>query len=318
MRPYEAFAGETPLIRIDFRRDGVLRAVFAKLEWYHPTGSIKDRMAAFLLSHAERRGDLRPGQPIVEMTSGNTGIALAALGTLTGHPVHIFMPDYLSAERIQLLRLYGAQVHLVSQAQGGFAGAKRLAEEAAASLSAFRPAQFENADNVLAHAYGTGEELSRQLPEIAAFAAGVGTGGTLMGVARRLPGVEIVAVEPTQAPALSHPSAEMRPHEIQGIGDGFVPDIVERGRIARVVEISDGDAVRMAARLSAELGLGVGISSGANFLAAALTAERCPGCVATVFPDDSKKYLSGVLSHPPVPEDGCLSQTVELLGWEIV
>lgn len=319
MQPYEPLAGNTPLIRIDFRRGAgkTTRSIFAKLEWFNPTGSIKDRMAAFILARAEERGGLRPGQPVVEMTSGNTGIAFAALGALTRRPVHIFMPDWMSAERVRLLRFYGAEVHLVSAAEGGFAGAKRLAEEAAESLGAFRPAQFENPGNALAHYYGTGAELARALPGLAGFAAGVGTGGTLMGVARRLDRAVMVAVEPSAAPALSG-GKESRPHAIEGIGDGFVPRIVERGRIHRIVQIDDGDAVRMAARLSRELGLGVGISSGANFLGAALAAENVPGAVATVFPDDSKKYLTGVLAHPPAAEAGALSEEFELLGWRRV
>jgi cysteine synthase A len=317
MQSYESLPGNTPLIRISFRRGGgPVRSVFAKLEWCNPTGSIKDRMAAYIFARAEEQGALRPGQPVVEMTSGNTGIAVAALGALTGHPVHIFMPDWMSVERVRLLRLYGAEVHLVTAAQGGFSGAKRMAEEAAGEMDAFRPAQFENDGNPLAHYYGTGAELARQLPEVAAFAAGVGTGGTLMGVARRLTRAEIIAVEPAEAPALSRPDAPMQPHRIEGIGDGFVPRIVERRRIHRVTEIDDGDAVRMAARLSAELGLGAGISSGANFLGAALAAETLPGAVATVFPDDSKKYLTGALAHPPAAEPGALSETFELLDWE--
>lgn len=319
MQAYESLAGNTPLIRIDFRRraDKSVRSVFAKPEWFNPTGSIKDRMAAYILARAEERGELPPGRPVVEMTSGNTGIAFAALGALTCHPVHIFMPDWMSAERVRLLRLYGAEVHLVSAEQGGFDGAKRLAEEAAREMNAFRPAQFENPGNVLAHYYGTGAELERQLPRIAAFVAGVGTGGTLMGVARRLPRAAMVAVEPSAAPALSG-GTESRPHAIEGIGDGFVPQIVDRRRISRVAEIDDGDAVRMAARLSRELGLGVGISSGANFLGAALTAETVPGAVATVFPDDSKKYLTGALASPPAPGTEALSEEFELLGWERV
>lgn len=318
MQSYETLPGNTPLIRISFRRGGesTVRSVYAKLEWCNPTGSIKDRMAAYIFARAQEQGALRPGQPVVEMTSGNTGIAFAALGALTGHPVHIFMPDYMSVERVRLLRLYGAEVHLVTAAQGGFSGAKRMAEEAAAAMDAFRPAQFENDGNPLAHFYGTGAELARQLPEVSAFAAGVGTGGTLMGVARRLAQAKIIAVEPAEAPALSRPDAPMQAHRIEGIGDGFIPQIVKRSRIDRVIAVHDGDAVRMAARLSAELGLGAGISSGANFLGAALAAETLPGAVATVFPDDSKKYLTGVLANPPAAEPGALSEAFELLDWE--
>ena len=317
MRSYETLSGNTPFVRIDYRLDGRPGAVYAKLESFNLSGSIKDRVAARIVARAEDAGALAPGQPIVEVTSGNTGIAFAALGALTGHPVHIFMPDRMSRERRQLLQMYGAQLHLVSDAEGGFEGALRLAREAAAALGAFQPLQFDNPENVLAHYHTTAAEILAALPGVRAFVAGVGTGGTLMGVARRLrpQGVFIAALEPSAAPLLSG-GAVTGPHKIEGIGDDFIPSIVDRRFIDTVIDMNDDDAVLMAARLAKELGLGAGISSGANFLGAVGLAQRGLGPVATVFADDNKKYLTTALASPATPRPGFLSPRVELLGWQ--
>lgn len=310
-----ALAGGTPLIRIRYRLDGRESEIFAKLEFYNPSGSIKDRMAAYILARAAERGELPAGRPIVEMTSGNTGIAFAALGALTGHPVHIFMPDWASRERRQLMEMYGARVYPVSAAQGGFAGALALAAQAAGELDAFQPRQFENADNPAAHYYGTGEEIARELPRVTDFVAGVGSGGTLMGTARRLKEqgpVRAVAVEPDAMPLLSGGTARGE-HCIEGISDGFIPPIVDRRLLDGVRVVNDRDAVCMADRLARRLGLGVGISSGANFLGAALQ-DGVPGrTVCTVFPDDNKKYLSTVLASPPAVGPEMLAGRIELL-----
>lgn len=315
MKAYETFAKNTPLVRIGYRLDGHTGFIYAKLESFNPSGSIKDRMAAFVMGRAEESGALRPGQPIVEVTSGNTGIAFAALGALTNHPVHIFMPDWMSDERKKLLRMYGAQLHLVSRQEGGFDGALKQSLAAAGELGAFLPRQFENANNPLAHFYGTGAELLRDLPQVAGFAAGVGTGGTLMGVAQRLSGTGavIAALEPTAAPMLAEGKV-YGPHKIEGIGDDFVPAIIDRSRIHRVIGIVDDDAVFMAARLARELGLGVGISSGANFLGAVRLAQDVPGPVATVFADDNKKYLSTSLAQPVAPSPESQAARIELLS----
>ena len=317
MKSYESLSGNTPLIRIDYRLDGRPGAVYAKLESFNLSGSIKDRVAARIIARAEEAGTLAPGQPIVEVTSGNTGIAFAALGALTGHPVHIFMPDRMSRERRQLLEMYGAQLHLVSDAEGGFQGALRQAQDAAAQLGAFRPLQFDNVENVLAHYHTTGTEILAALPDVGAFLAGVGTGRTLMGVARRLKprGAFIAALEPSAAPLLSGGSVT-GPHKIEGIGDDFIPSIVDRRLIDTVVVMNDDDAVLMAARLAKELGLGVGISSGANLLGAIRLAQQGHGPVATVFADDNKKYLTTALAAPAPAQDLFLSSRVELLGWQ--
>lgn len=314
MYAYESLSGNTPLVRIFYRLDGRAGSVWAKLESFNLSGSIKDRVAAFVLARAQASGALRPGQPIVEVSSGNTGIAFAALGALTGHPTHIFLPDHLSRERRQLLEMYGARLHLVRADQGGFQGALALARAAAAELGAFTPRQFDNQENPLAHQRTTGAELLAALPGVRTFAAGVGTGGTLMGVARALgPKACIAAVEPAAAALLSGGAAG--PHRIEGIGDDFIPSILDRGRIHRVVDVVDEDAIWLSARLARELGLGVGISSGANLYAALLLDAEGKGPVATVFADDNKKYLSTTLAAPARPADGSLAARVELLGW---
>ena len=319
MKFFEALSGNTPLIRIDYRLDGRLGAVYAKLESFNLSGSIKDRVAARVIARAEAAGTLVPGQPIVEVTSGNTGIAFAALGALTGHPVHIFMPERMSRERRQLLEMYGAQLHLVSDAEGGFEGALALARDAAAQMNAFQPLQFDNEENVLAHYHTTGAELLAALPGVKAFAAGVGTGGTLMGVARRLKpqGAFIAALEPDSAPLLSG-GRVTGPHKIEGIGDDFIPSIVGRSLIDTVLRVNDDDAVLMAARLAKELGLGVGISSGANLLGAIELTRRGFGPAATVFADDNKKYLTTALASPAPAREGFVSPQVELVGWQRV
>lgn len=320
MMNFTQLVGNTPMIRIHYRLEGRAQSVCAKLEAYNPTGSIKDRIAAHILTKAAASGTLRPGQPIVEMTSGNTGIAFAALGALTGHPVHIFMPDWASEERKQLMRMYGAVLHTVSREAGGFSTALQGARDMAAETGAFQPRQFENRDNPEAHYLTTGAELLRQLPNITDFVAGVGSGGTLMGTARRLKEdhrVQTVAVEPDAAPLLSGGTA-VGPHRIEGIGDDFIPAIVDPRLIDRVADINDLDAIAMAAKLARVLGLGVGISSGANFLGAALRAQEPERQVATVFADDSKKYLSTLLADPPAETAEMLTSRIELLGYETV
>ena len=320
MRTFKGLIGNTPMIAIHYQLDGVRNTVYAKLESYNLSGSIKDRMAAHILTAAEQKGQLRPHQPIVEVTSGNTGIAFAALGALTKHPVHIFMPDWVSEERKGLLAMYGAHLHPVSAQEGGFEGALMQAEQAAKDLSAFRPSQFSNQDNPMAHYLGTGVELLRDLPSITAFTAGVGSGGTIMGVARRLKEnrtVHISAIEPDAVPLLSG-GIKKGTHCIEGIGDDFIPDVVDTSLLDGVITVNDMDATAMAAMLARQLGLGVGISSGANFLGAITHQALAEGVTATVFPDDNKKYLTTILSTPPVLPAWCVSSRVELLGYDVI
>lgn len=317
--------GNTPLLAVEFAFRGEERVVYAKPENLNLTGSIKDRMALHILRRGYERGALAPGAPIIEATSGNTGISFAAIGRAAGHPVTIFMPDWMSRERIALIRSLGAEIVLVSKEEGGFLGSIRLADELAARLDgAFLPCQFSNADNVEAHATTTGPEIWWQLqfhymrPD--ALVAGVGTGGTIMGAGRFLreknPSIRLHPVEPANSPTLST-GCKVGRHRIQGISDEFIPPIVDLTCLDRVVSIDDGDAILMAQKLAGELGLGVGISSGANFLGAIDVQNEMPpnSVVVTVFPDDNKKYLSTALVSDEPLRAGFLSTDVELRGY---
>lgn len=323
----EPLIGNTPLLVIRCRWRGAERVIYAKSENLNMTGSVKDRMALQIIRRAYRSGALRPGGLIVEATSGNTGISFAAIGRALGHPVAIFIPSWMSAERLTLLRSLGAELRLVSPEEGGFLGAIRLADELAhATESGFLPHQFSNEDNSLAHEAATGPELAAQLGSLglqaAAFVAGVGTGGTVMGVGRYLrrvtPGIRIHPVEPASSPTLST-GHRVGTHRIQGISDEFIPPIVDLAFLDDIIAVADGDAILMAQQL-ARLGLAVGISSGANFLAALAAQDRLGprAVVATLFPDSNKKYLSTDLMAVEPVRDGYLSPDIELLGFHAI
>lgn len=303
------------MVEIMYRYRGREDSVFAKLEYYNPTGSIKDRIASSIFEKAAERGELKAGQPIIEVTSGNTGISFAAYGAYTKHPVHIFMPEWASEERKSLMKMYGAELHLVSRQEGGFLRAFEMADELAGEIGAYLPKQFDNPDNTGAHYHGTAAELLRQLPNVDGFVSGVGTGGTLMGIARLLKekrNAEITAIEPDALRLLSG-GKFMGTHKIEGIGDDFIPSIVDKSVIDNIDPVNDDDSIIMASRLARELGIGVGISSGANFLGC--VRRGAPGKVmATVFADDNKKYLSTLLLVPPAAREGMLSPEIELLG----
>lgn len=316
--------GNTPLLEVCFRFRGRVRRIFAKAEQFNLTGSIKDRMAAHVLRVAYERGEIRPGQPIAEATSGNTGIAFAAIGRALGHPVTIFMPNWMSREREDLIRSLGATIVSVSHEQGGFLGSIRMSEQFAAERGAFLPRQFANEANIEAHELGTGPELAAQLAQLGlrvdAFVAGVGTGGTIMGLARYLrkvcPAVKLHPVEPAESPTLTTGHKVGR-HRIQGISDEFIPAILKLSELDPVIAVHDGDAILMAQQLARSLGLALGISSGANFLAALIAQERlgAEAVVATVFCDDNKKYLSTDLMREETVRDGYLAPQVELLDY---
>lgn len=324
-RCLEKLIGNTPMIAIDLSYRGARRQVFAKLEYANLSGSIKDRMALEVLRKAYATGALRPGDTIVEATSGNAGIALSALGRALGHPVVLYMPDWMSVERVALMKSYGADVRLVSHEDGGFLGSiAKTREMARGRNDVFLPRQFENEDNCNAHCRTTGPEIIRQMAtagaDIAAFVAGVGTGGTVMGVGKALraanPAVRIHPMEPTESPTLST-GYKVGKHRIQGVSDDFIPDILCLERLDSVVSVNDGDGIIMAQRLSAELGLGVGISSGANLIGA-VKAGLAGGDVVTVFCDCSKKYLSTDLTKVEPVRQGYLSPDIELHGFDVV
>ncbi|ABI76653.1 cysteine synthase/cystathionine beta-synthase family protein [Hyphomonas neptunium ATCC 15444] len=326
LKALSALIGRTPMLSIRLRFRGRERVIHAKAEHYNLTGSIKDRMALSILACAYRSGALQPGDTIAEATSGNAGIALTALGRALGHPVEIFMPDWMSGERKNLLRSLGANLNLLSREAGGFLGAIAATETLAASRKdVFLPCQFSNGDNSAAHAQTTARELINQLATLDArpdaFVAGVGTGGTVMGVGRAFksafPDVKVHPLEPQESPTLST-GYKVGQHRIQGISDDFIPALVKLEQVDEVIAVSDGDAIRMAQRLARELGLGVGISSGANLIGALIAAERLgdTACVATVFCDDNKKYLSGALACEEPHKEGHLTPEIELLDFE--
>ncbi len=302
----KSLIGNTPLLQIDFTWRGKPRTIFAKAEYLNLTGSLKDRMAYHILRKGYETGTLKPEAPIAEATSGNTGISFSAIGRAMGHPVTIFMPDWMSIERRNLMKSYGAEIRLVSKEEGGFLGSIQLAEKMQKDdPRVFLPRQFDNEDNCETHYLYTGPEIIAQLAKVQrgpdAFIAGVGTGGTVMGVGRFIkklfPQAKIHPLEPSNSPTLST-GYKIGFHRIQGISDEFIPAILKLNQLDSVVEVDDGDAIIMAQKLSRDLGLGVGISAGGNFLGAMKLLNDMPeekaeeATVVTVFVDDNKKYLS--------------------------
>jgi len=323
IRELSGMIGNTPLLAIDFLFKGQKRTIYAKAENLNMTGSIKDRMAYHIIDQAYAKGTLKPGGMIIEATSGNTGIAFSAIGRAMGHPVTIFMPNWMSAERINLISSLGAKIVLVSKEEGGFTGSVRMAEELAAKTEgSFQPQQFSNQDNPNAHYLTTGPEIWCQMrfhslrPD--AFIAGVGTGGTVMGVGRFLkeknPDVKLYPLEPSNSPTMST-GYKVGKHRIQGISDEFIPPVVDLKKLDEVIAVDDGDSIIMAQMLANQLGLGVGISSGANFIGALMVQEKLgpKSAIVTVFSDDNKKYLSTDLMREEPVKDGYLSTDVKLL-----
>ncbi|MBE5812107.1 MAG: cysteine synthase family protein [Clostridiales bacterium] len=311
--------GNTPMIKIEYQYEGSIKCICAKLEYYNLTGSIKDRMANFILKSAKENGDLADNQMIVEVTSGNTGVAFAALGARYGHPIHIFMPDWASEERVKLMKAYGANVHLVSRQEGGFSECLRRADKFAKENNAFRPNQFENINNPLVHYTETATEILETLGNVKGFASGVGSAGTLMGIARKLKEIDkntlIYGVEPNQLAIITRGEKEGS-HKIEGIGDDFIPDLFGMENVDKVITVNDMDAVNMSKKLAKELGIGVGISSGANMLGAILLNEEIGEDVVTVFADDNKKYLSTDLFNDIEEKEDFISNKIKLIRYE--
>jgi cysteine synthase len=318
--------GNTPLLAIRFSFRGKERVIYAKAEHLNMTGSIKDRMAFHILKKAYGEGRIQSGDTIVEATSGNTGISFAAIGRALGHQVVIFIPDWMSQERVALIRSLGAKIIAVSREQGGFLGSIRMTEEFAQhEQNVFLPAQFANLANNEAHEQTTGPEIWWQLyfhsvkPD--AFVAGVGTGGTIMGTGKFLrqhnPTIKLYPLEPAESPTLSTGHKVGR-HRIQGVSDEFIPSILDLEKLDPVISVHDGDAILMAQKLGACLGLAIGISSGANFIGALMAQNQLgeDAVVTTVFPDDNKKYLSTDLLRKEPVKDSYLAPEVELLSYE--
>ena len=287
--------GDTPLIRLNRLPVDGSAEVWAKLERFNPGGSVKDRIGKAMIEAAEESGLLKPGDVIVEPTSGNTGIGLAMVAAVKGYRMILVMPDTLSVERRALLKAYGAELVLTPGAEG-IKGAIAKAEELLRKYHGFMPQQFKNPSNPEIHRRTTAAEILAQVGHLDAFVAGVGTGGTLTGVGEilkdTLPGVHVVAVEPAGSPVLSGGSPGK--HKIQGIGAGFVPDVLNTGIIDEIVRVEDDNASETARRLAREEGILCGISSGAAAWAAIQVAERLGEgkVVVTVLPDTGERYLS--------------------------
>ena len=295
--------GGTPLVRIRRLTGAGDAEILAKLEASNPGGSVKDRICLAMIEAAERDGRLAPGGTIVEPTSGNTGIGLALVAAVKGYRAIFTMPDTMSRERRRLLAAYGAELVLTPGAEG-MAGAIRKAEELLeANPDYFMPQQFENPANPEVHRRTTAREILAQVPgEIHALVAGVGTGGTVTGVGQvlkeRFPGILVVAVEPAESPVLS--GGEPGPHKIQGIGAGFVPEVLDRGVLDRVVTVTAPQAAAAARELARAEGILCGISSGAALHAArGVAAELGAGrTVVVILPDTGERYLSTDLFDP--------------------
>ena len=293
----EAF-GNTPLVRLNKVTEGLGATVLAKLEFYNPSSSVKDRLAIAVVDAAEASGELQPGGTIVEATSGNTGVALAMVAAARGYKAILAMPDTMSSERRMLLRAYGATLVLTPGSEGMTGAINRSVEIAAEIPGAVLARQFENPANPETHRKTTAEEIWRDTDgAVDVFVAGVGTGGTLTGTGQvlkeRKPGLRVVGVEPLESPLLN--GGEAGPHKIQGIGAGFVPGNLDLAMVDAVEQVSDEDAVEMARRLAKEEGILAGISCGAAAVAALRLAKdpaHAGKTIVVVLPDSGERYLS--------------------------
>ena len=327
LRELEMLVGNTPLAEITYRFKKAIRKLYVKLEYYNFSGSIKDRMALNCIKRAFENGSLKQGYVIAETTSGNTGIALCSIASYLGHTCVIFMPDWMSEERKNIITSFGAELILVSKDEGGFLGCLDKTKEFGAQEGIYLPNQFSNEHNVEAHYMTTGPEILKQANKLGVkihgIALGVGTGGTLMGVGRFLKSVsrdvKIFPMEPSNSPTMTT-GYKIGTHRIAGISDEFIPQIMNLSQCDEILQVDDGDAIIMAQRISKELGIGVGISSGANFLAAVLASDKTfeGANIATVFSDDNKKYLSTDYTKEEPIKDSFLSPLIEFLDISFV
>ncbi len=327
-RNLKSIIGNTPLLEINFEYKGSLRTIYAKHEIFNLTGSIKDRMAYHIINKSYAEGTLKKGDEIVEATSGNAGIAFSAIGASMGHKVKIFMPNWMSEERKKLIRSFGAEIQLVSKEEGGFLGSIAMAEKyAKENENVFLPKQFENQYNADAHYISTAPEILQQMQNLGlsidGFVAGVGTGGTIMGVGRYLkeknPKIKVHPLEPSNSPTLTT-GHKVGKHRIQGISDEFIPALVNLQELDKIIQVDDGDAIIMAQKFAQRFGLGLGISSGANFIGALIAQEELGGNknIVTVFPDSNKKYLSTDLcGNEPVKKE-FYSSDINLLNFKLL
>lgn len=319
--------GNTPMMKLNYDYEGQAGSIYVKCEQYNLTGSIKDRMALYILYKAYMQGSIKENDVIIEATSGNTGIAFSAIGRALGHRVTIIMPDWLSRERQDIISSLGADIILISKEKGGFLGSIRLSRELAAKGDAFLPKQFENQFNAEAHEKTTAPEMWLQLAGMGirphAFVAGVGTGGTVMGFRNFLKSMDqnirVYPLEPAESPTLTT-GTKIGSHRIQGISDEFIPAIVDLKSLDPVVQANDGDAIIMAQKLSKECGLAVGISSGANVIGAIKLAQQMgpDAAVCTLLCDSNKKYLSTDLMRVEPARPEYISSGIRFTGFESI
>ena len=319
----------TPMLEISLKYKGVERKVYAKAEYYSFTGSIKDRIAYHIMKKSYEAGLINKGDIIAEASSGNTGIAFSAICAYLGHPVHIFMPDWMSEERKKLLKSYGAEIHFISKEEGGFKVSIEAADKFGEEIGAFLPHQFSNSLNINAHYNTTGIEILRQIDKFNktpdGIVAGVGTGGTIMGIKYAVqeiyPMCKAFPLEPSQSPAMSKGGTVSGFHRIDGIGDGMVPEIIKLNQLDNIICVDDSDAINMARKLSLELGIGVGISSGANLIGSIKAQDilnNKDAVIVTVFADDNKKYLSTDLMKEQAVKPYHISKDTKLIGFRAV
>ena len=292
--------GGTPLIQLDklAKKESLNANIFAKLEYFNPAGSVKDRIAKAMIEDAEKKGILKEGSVIIEPTSGNTGIGIASVGAAKGYKVQIVMPETMSIERRSLIKAYGAEVILTEGAKGMKGAIEKANELAEATKNSFVPSQFENQANPEIHIKTTGPEIYDDLDgEVDIFVAGIGTGGTITGVGKYLKSknsnIKIVAVEPAGSPVLSEGRAGA--HKIQGIGAGFVPDTLDRDVYDEIITVENDDAFKVAREIAKTEGVLVGISSGAATFAAIELAKRPENAkknIVVLLPDTGERYLS--------------------------
>jgi cysteine synthase A len=288
--------GHTPMLRLKKIGKDVKPEILVKLEFRNPSCSVKDRIALYMIEQAEKKGKLKPGATIIEPTTGNTGIALSLVASLKGYKMIVVMPEFVSRERRVICEAYGAKV-VLTRKEDGIPGVLRKAEELVETTKgAFMPHQFKNENNPKAHELTTGKEIIEQTNgDLDVFVAAAGTGGTISGVARALkkknPDVRIVIVEPAGSAILSGGKPGM--HKIEGIGEGFIPDVLDTKLFDEVVAVSDEDAMAMARRLAREEGVLAGISSGANVWACLKVAKKMKkGRIVTLIPDCALRYMS--------------------------
>lgn len=302
--------GNTPLIKINYRFRGEDKYAYIKAEWYNLSGSIKDRVAYYILKNAYETGLINEKTPICEVTSGNMGISFAAISRLLGNPITICIPKFMSKERFKLLKLYGAHLELTEDFDSAFAKAEEYKEQ-----GYFLTHQFENEYNMIAHYETTAPEIAEKISEFPCFIAGVGTAGTLHGCGKYFKekhNAKMFALEPLQSSILTL-GKSLGPHKIQGLSDEIIPALYPGNMVDDIIRVDDNDAIGMAQRLCKELSLGVGISGGANFLGCVLSGYN--GAIS-VFADDNKKYLSTALADESIHSQ--LVDEIELLGFEVL